>query len=104
MRINTIKDTDVKFASMIIGYKVTQSGRLNFVRSSYIHAPYQMLKNNGKYDLCEWLRSELMLNLGKIKGVKKGTFRFGNLIVCLMLYFMNELVGLGKKHIGRYAN
>lgn len=56
-----------------------------------------MIKNNEKYDLCEWLRSELMINLGKIKGVKKGTFRFGNLIVFLMLYFMNELPSQGKK-------
>lgn len=51
-----------------------------------------------KYDLCDWMRSELMLNLGKIKGIKKCTFRYGNLIVCLMLYFLNELPGIGKKH------
>lgn len=97
MRVNTIKDTDVKFSSMIIGYKVTQSSRLNSITSSYIHVAYQMINNDGKYDLCEWLRSKLMINLGKIKGVKKGTFRFGNLNVYLMLYFMNELPHLGKK-------
>lgn len=56
-----------------------------------------MLRNNVKYDLCEWMRSELMLNLKKIKGTKKGTFRYGNLIVYLMLYFLNELPSLGKK-------
>lgn len=31
MRVSTIKDTDVKFSSMIIVYKVTQSSRLNSV-------------------------------------------------------------------------
>lgn len=38
-----------------------------------------------------------MLNLKKIKGTKECTLRYGNLIVCLMLYFLNELPGLGKK-------
>lgn len=56
-----------------------------------------MLRNNVKYDLCEWMRSELMLNLGKIKGIKKGTFRYGNLIVCSMLYFLNNLPDIEKK-------
>lgn len=98
MRISTITNIDINFASVILGYKVTQSNRLNFVSSCCIHATYQMLRNNVKYDLSEWMRSELMLNLVKIKGIKRGNFRYGNLIVCLMLYFWNELPGLGKKH------
>lgn len=36
-------------------------------------------------------------NLKKIKGDKKGTFCFGNLLVCLMLYFIKEIPSIGHK-------
>lgn len=48
-------------------------------------------------DICEWLRDELLENLDKIKSDKKGTFKFGNLIVCLMLYFSKEIPNIGHK-------
>lgn len=74
MRVITITDKDVKFINMIIGYKVNQFNQLNFVSSSYIVVAYQMLKKDEKYDLCEWMKEELIINLGKIKGEKKGVF------------------------------
>lgn len=40
---------------------------------------------------------ELISNLGKIKGDKKGTFRYGNLIVYFMLFFLNEISRFGKR-------
>lgn len=97
MRISTIRDKDVQFASMVIGYKVNQSNRLNYVSSSYIYCVHKMIKENENYDLFQWMCDELILNLGKIKGEKKGVFRYGNLVVCLMLFFLNETPGSGKR-------
>lgn len=33
-----------------------------------------MVKENEKYDLCQWMHDELIFNLGKIKGENKGVF------------------------------
>lgn len=74
MRISTIRDKDVQFVNIVIEYKVTQSNQLNFVSSSYIYYAHKMIKENEKYDLCQWMCDEIMLNLGKIKGGKKGVF------------------------------
>lgn len=59
-----------------------------------------MVNNDAKIDVCEWLKDELIDNLKKIKGDKKGTFRFGNLLVCLMLYLTKQVPGIGKKDFG----
>lgn len=53
-----------------------------------------------KIDVCEWLKDELIDNLGKIKKDKKGTFRFGNLLVCLMLHITKQVPGIGNKNLG----
>lgn len=50
-----------------------------------------MIKENEKLDLCQWMCNEFIINLWKIKGEKKGIFWYGNLVVCLMLFFLNEL-------------
>lgn len=96
-RVNDIKDKNVKFSSMVIGYKVGHTNRLNCVSSSCIHSAHEMILNNAKIDICEWLKDELLENLHKIKGDKKGTLKFGSLIVCLMLYFLKEIPGVGHK-------
>lgn len=56
-----------------------------------------MVKENEKYDLFQWMCDELISNLVNIKGDKKGTFRYGNLIVYLMLFFLNEIPRSGNK-------
>lgn len=56
-----------------------------------------MVKKNAKIDICEWLKDELLDNLKKIKGDKKGTFHFGNLLVYSMLYFTYEIPDIGHK-------
>lgn len=55
------------------------------------------MRENEKIDLCGWMNDELIINLGKIKGEKKGIFRYGNLIVCLMLFFLNETPSFGNR-------
>lgn len=97
LRVNDIKDNNVKFASIVIGYKVAHTNRLNSVSSLCIHSAHEMILNNAKIDICELLKDELLENLDKIKGDTRGTFKFGNLIVCLMPYFSKEILGIGHK-------
>lgn len=87
---------DVRFSSMVKGYKVYLSNRKNSISDTVIYATYQLLKEDKKYDLCGVLLSELMRNLNKINQDKKHVFKFGSLIVCLALYFLNEIPNVGK--------
>lgn len=96
MKINIIKEDDVKFASMVIGYKVYQSNRLNLVSSTAIHVSYKMVKEDWYYDLCNVLLEELLIIFKKIKQDKKHVFKFGYLIIYLALYFMNQIPKIGR--------
>lgn len=82
---------------MILGYKTTHANRLNSISSLCIKTAYDMVNSDAKIDICEWLKDELIDNLKNIIGDKKGTFRFGNLLICLMLYLTKEVPGIGKK-------
>lgn len=74
LRVNDITDANVRYVSMVLGYRVTHGNRLNYVSRLCIHSAYEMVKNNAWIDICEWLKDELIDNLKKIKGYKKGTF------------------------------
>lgn len=100
LRINDVIDINARFVSMILRYKVAQENRLNPVSSLCIKSAYDMVTNNVKIDICEWLKDELIDNLGKIKKYKKGTFRFGNLLVCLMLHITKQVPDIGYKALG----
>lgn len=60
MTISDIIEYDVRFASMVAGYKVYQSSRANIVSDIEIYVAYQILKENKLYNLCGVLLSELM--------------------------------------------
>lgn len=92
MKISTIKEVDVKFVAMVIGYKLYQSNRLNSVSNTTIHASYKMVKEDGHYDLCSVLLGELLINSKKIKQDKKHVLKFGSLIIYLVHYFMNQIL------------
>lgn len=100
LRVNNVKVDNVRLISIILGYKATHANRLNSVSSLCIKSAYDMVNNDAKIDVCEWLKDELIDNLKKIKGDKKGTFRFGNLLVCLILYLTKEVPSIGKKDFG----
>lgn len=55
-----------------------------------------MMKEDMQYHLCSILLEELLNNMKKIKSDKKHVFKFGSLIICLVLYFMNEIPGIGS--------
>ncbi|XP_059067907.1 uncharacterized protein LOC131858628 [Cryptomeria japonica] len=46
MTVNDIVENDVRFASMLVGYKVYQSNKKNLVFGTAIFTAYQMLKEN----------------------------------------------------------
>lgn len=100
LRVNDVADINVRFISMILGYKTTHANRLNSVSSLCIKSAYDMIKDNAKIHVCEWLKDELINNLGKIKKDKKGTFRFGKLLVYLMLHIKKQVPDIGNKNIG----
>lgn len=96
MRVDDVRDIDVKFSAMIIGYKVYQSNRLNFVSGNNILVAHQMVKEDAHYDLCSIMLEELMTNLQKIKQDKKNTFQYGSFVICLVFYFLGTVPDSGK--------
>lgn len=87
MIVNNINDPIVKFASMVIGYKIYYSSRMNSIPATTIHTTYWMVKENVDYDLAEVLRSQLMANLEFVEKDKKLRFKFSYLILGLFFYF-----------------
>lgn len=67
MTIKYILENDVKFSSMVVGYKVYQPSRYNSIFGTAIYSTYEMLKHDKRYDLCTTLLNELLSNLNKIK-------------------------------------
>lgn len=101
MTVNNISDPTVKYASMVIGYRIYYSSKMNNVLVAAIHTAYQMIIEDVDYDLSEALRSQLMLNLEAIKKDKRLRFKFGQLILGLFFYFQNSFPGIGDiKWIG----
>lgn len=100
MTINDIIETDVKFSSMVVKYKVYHSNQENSVFNIAIYVAYQMVKENKDHDMCEVLWSHLMENITSIKKDKKNTFKYGTLILCLFFYFINEILGWSRAPLG----
>lgn len=94
MSVNNIQDEVVRYATMIIGYRIFHSSRMNSVPSAAVQATYQMIKENVDYDLCEAMQSQLMLNLESIKDNSQ-KFTFGQLLISLFFYFKNFIPGIG---------
>lgn len=67
LTINDIIEHNVRFASMVTGYKIYQSSRQNSIFGMTIFATYEILKEGTRYDLFSVLLSELLSKLKKIK-------------------------------------
>lgn len=67
LMVNGIDDPMVKYASMMIGYKIFYKNRENLVSTTVIHTTHQMVKEGLDFDLCEISRLQLMENLQKKK-------------------------------------
>lgn len=91
--VNNIKDPTVRLATMVIGYRIFYSTRMNSVPSAAVHATYIMIVENVDYDLCEAIRSQLMLSLQSIKKDRSQKFKFGQLPIGLFFYFFLPRIG-----------
>lgn len=92
--INNIKDLTIRYATMVIGYQMFHSSRMNNVPSTDVHATYKMIEENANYDLCEAIRSQSMLNLNSIENDNTQKFKYGQLLIGLFFYFQNFLPGI----------
>lgn len=97
MTVDNINDLVVKFVSMVIGYRIYYSRRMNSILVATIHTAYRMGKENFDYGLAEALRSQLMENLEVVKNDKKMRFKFGQLIMGLFFYFQTFFLGIGDE-------
>lgn len=52
MTVNPIKDDVVKYACMVIGYRMFSASRINSVSATAVNATYQMIKEDASFDLC----------------------------------------------------
>lgn len=57
MTVNTIIDDLVKYACMVIRYRVFYASIMNFVPTAVVHAAYRMIKENAEYDLCTCMQN-----------------------------------------------
>lgn len=62
MIMNNIFEHDVRFSSMVIGYKIYYSNKHNSISRMTIYASYEMIREYKKYELCEFIWSELIKN------------------------------------------
>lgn len=95
MTLNTMKDDLVKYACMVIGYRVFYASRMNYVPTVVVHAFYRMIKENAEYDLCTCIEKQLMENLKSIIEEKTPWFKFSQLLVSLFFYFQGYFLGVG---------
>lgn len=77
MRVDDVRDIDVNFVVMIIGYRVYQSNWLNSVSDNNILIAHRMVED-AHSDLCSVILRDLMTNLHKSKQDKKNTFWYGS--------------------------
>lgn len=96
MTIAHIEDTEVRFASAVLGYRVYQSSRMNSVLSSAIHVAYQIIKEDTTCDVCEMIISQFLVNMERIKKDKKKSFKYGSLLVYIFFYVQIFFPGKGN--------
>lgn len=90
LKIDIIRDVDVRYATMGISYNVYYKNRESSCVSTGVHVTYLMVKENAEYDLCEIIWRQLLDNIEMSKS-EMYLFRYGSLIVCLVFYFLNTL-------------
>lgn len=90
MTVSDITLQDVKVLSMILGYRMNHSSRIDCVNGRLILMAYKMAKDNMNYNVCEVLRVHLLENLKQIKQAKGKTFRFGSLILYLFFHITHK--------------
>lgn len=56
MKLDMIKEVDIRLVSKVIGYKMSYSSSLNSVPTIFIHATYMIIAKKEKVNICEVLK------------------------------------------------
>lgn len=94
MTIESIKEKDIKLISMILGYRFQHTRRVNSVSAATILATIRLVRENGEFNLCEILRTQLIDNIRAIKHDKTKIFRFGSLIIYMYFHILGKVSNL----------
>ena len=76
MVVNTIRQHDVRFLSILIVYSICASSMSDELSTGFIYATYKIFVEKEQLNLSEILRVQLLENLEKIKRTKNGVFKF----------------------------
>lgn len=94
MTIEPIEQEDIKLMSMILGYKFHHTNKVNSVSVGTILAAIRLVKEDGEFNLCEILCTQLIDNIKAIKHDKTNIFRFGSLIIYMYLHIVGRVSDL----------
>jgi len=94
LTISKIKVPKVRYAMKCITYKKFHTRRKDSNQATCIHTKCEMVTNGKEHDLYKILREQLMDNLHH-------KFRYGSLIICLVLYFLSDYLGSTNVHGGQ---
>lgn len=97
LKVIPIKNPIVRYAAMVIGYKVYFKNRDNFVSTTAINVAHEMVVNGSDLELCEFLRKKIMENM-RLTKERKYVFKYVTLVMCLLFYFLKEISIFGKEN------
>lgn len=63
LKVNCIKDVELRFSSYAIGYKIFQSSRPNSIPCGVVDISYKIVKKGLQFDLSELLQKKFEENL-----------------------------------------
>lgn len=95
MHNNDILNLELRFMTMVIGYKMYYSSRDNNIPIGASYGAYQIIHNRTRFDLSGWLHRQIMENLSKIKkDYNYHVLKFSAILVCIFFYFRREFPGI----------
>lgn len=90
MLISTIKDPIMRHIAHGISYKIFFRNREGSSLVGTVYISHKMIMEDEDFDLCGLLKDQLMENVQLEKDADY-PFRFGTLVICIMMYFLNCL-------------
>lgn len=94
MTIEPIEEKDIKLMSMILDYRFQHTNRVNSVSAATILVAIRLFRENGEFNLCEILCTQLIDNIRAIKHDKTKIFKFGSLIIYMYFHIVGKVSDL----------
>lgn len=64
---NSINVDLVKYVCMVIGYQMIHASRINSISTVVVNVTYKMIKEDASFDLCTYMKRQLLVNLKSLK-------------------------------------